>query len=543
MRILWLDINASYSHSSLAIPALHAQLDATIESAHNWRVISGTQKKDKSYYITEAELFKPDLILSTLWLYNHKFVVSLLEKIKSSYPDTSIVLGGPEFLGDNYQFLKKERFIDAVFRGEGEEIFPRFIELFAENGNWRNLTGFCFIDKQGLYHENGIATAQNFSNLNAPESSDYYSWNKPFVQLETSRGCFNRCRFCVSGCDNSVRNVPVEIIEKRIDFIRSKGIKDIRILDRTFNANQSRALKLLLLFEKFPEIRFHLEIHPSFLGDAIKKSLAALPAGILHIEAGVQSLNDIVLEECLRSGSAGETLNGLEYLVSLKKFDIHCDLIAGLPLYTYENLIEDLRRLMNINPTEIQLELLKLLPGTEFRVNADNYHLRYSMIPPYEIIETAWISSAQLNRVRILSKIVELFYNGSIWRELFRRIMISSEGRIEEFISFIMESEIKFNINNMQKGEILYNFCTVFCKEFIEQLTFIWMKNGLSFKVAPGSLSHCWNSGDQIANPLSETKSAYYTYRYIETGNKRMWFLYNKNSNNFKSIKEFIEIL
>lgn len=184
MRILWLDINASYSHSSLAIPALHAQLDATIESAHNWRVISGTQKKDKSYYITEAELFKPDLILSTLWLYNHKFVVSLLEKIKSSYPDTSIVLGGPEFLGDNYQFLKKERFIDAVFRGEGEEIFPRFIELFAENGNWRNLTGFCFIDKQGLYHENGIATAQNFSNLNAPESSDYYSWNKLSFNLK-----------------------------------------------------------------------------------------------------------------------------------------------------------------------------------------------------------------------------------------------------------------------------------------------------------------------------------------------------------------------
>ena len=103
--------------------------------------------------------------------------------------------------------------------------------------------------------------------------------------------------------------------------------------------------------------------------------------------------------------------------------------------------------------------------------------------------------------------------------------MISSEGRIEEFISFIKDNKIKFNINNMQKGEILYNFCTVYCKEVIEQLTFIWMKNGLSFKVAPGSLSLCWISGDQLANPLSDTKSAYYTYRYIETGNKRMWFL------------------
>lgn len=543
MRILWLDINASYSHSSLAIPALHAQLDTTIESAHIWRVISGTQKKERSYYISETELFKPDLILSTLWLFNHKYVVSILEKVKKSLPETAIVLGGPEFLGDNYHFLKKESFVDAVFKGEGEEVFPRFIDIFGESGNWKVLPGFCFIDNDGLYHENRMAIAENFSILYAPESSHYFNWDKPFIQLETSRGCFNRCRFCVSGCDNSIRNIPVEVIEKRIHHIRSKGIKDIRILDRTFNANQSRALKLLLLFARFPEIRFHLEIHPSYLGDALKKSLVALPPRLLHIEAGVQSLNDNVLEECLRSGTAQETLIGLEYLNSLNKFDIHCDLIAGLPLYSYENLIDDLRRLLIINPTEIQLELLKLLPGTEFSVNAHKYHLKYSPLPPYEIIETAWISSNQLYKANVLSKIVELFFNGSIWRELFREIMISSHENLEKFISFIIESEIKFSINNVKKGEILYKFCTLYCNEFIEQLIFVWMKNGLSFKVAPGSLSNCWKSGDQLVNPLTDHKSAYDTYRYIETGNKRMWFLYNKNNNNFKSIKEFIEIL
>ncbi len=543
MRILWLDINASYSHSSLAIPALHAQLDESIYNIHQWRVISGTQKREMSYYISEIQIFNPDLILSTLWLFNHKFVVSILEKIKKNSPETILVLGGPEFLGDNHQFLKNKYFIDAVFRGEGEEIFQFFIRTFGENESWKNLKGFCFIDKNGEYIDNGNAIAENFVNLSHPETSIYFNWTKPFIQLESSRGCFNRCRFCVSGCDNRVRNIPVEVIEKRIDYIRSKGVKEIRLLDRTFNANQNRALCLLSLFNKYPEIRFHLEIHPSFLGEALKLKLIDTPAGLLHIEAGVQSLNDNVLNECLRSGNATETLRGVEYLVSLKKFDIHCDLIAGLPLYTYENLIEDFRRLLIINPAEIQLELLKLLPGTEFSINAHKYHLSYSSVPPYEIIETKWISSAQLQRVIILSKIIELFYNGSIWRELFRMMMISNDQNIEKFITYIKESTVNYNVNDVHKGVILYNFCLNNCEEFIEQLVFIWMKNGLSFKVIPGSLSCRWKYGDQPVNPLYDDKSTYNTYRYIESSDKRIWFLYNKNNNNFKSIREFIEFL
>ena len=36
MKLLWLDLNSSYAHSSLALPALHAQIadDTTIECFH-----------------------------------------------------------------------------------------------------------------------------------------------------------------------------------------------------------------------------------------------------------------------------------------------------------------------------------------------------------------------------------------------------------------------------------------------------------------------------------------------------------------------------
>lgn len=38
MKLLWLDLNSSYAHSSLALPALHAQIadDTTIE----WCIVS-----------------------------------------------------------------------------------------------------------------------------------------------------------------------------------------------------------------------------------------------------------------------------------------------------------------------------------------------------------------------------------------------------------------------------------------------------------------------------------------------------------------------
>ena len=40
MKLLWLDLNSSYAHSSLALPALHAQIadDTTIE----WCIVSAT---------------------------------------------------------------------------------------------------------------------------------------------------------------------------------------------------------------------------------------------------------------------------------------------------------------------------------------------------------------------------------------------------------------------------------------------------------------------------------------------------------------------
>ena len=70
MKILWIDLNSSYAHSSLALPALHAQLadDSSIE----WNVVSATINENIGSIVEEAYQYKPDILAATTWLFNHE---------------------------------------------------------------------------------------------------------------------------------------------------------------------------------------------------------------------------------------------------------------------------------------------------------------------------------------------------------------------------------------------------------------------------------------------------------------------------------------
>ena len=63
--------------------------------------------------------------------------------------------------------------------------------------------------------------------------------------------------------------------------------------------------------------------------------------------------------------------------------ETHADLIAGLPLYHLSEIFEDVRTLAEYGAGEIQLESLKLLPGTEMRRRAEELGIQYSPLPPY----------------------------------------------------------------------------------------------------------------------------------------------------------------
>lgn len=543
MKILWLDINASYAHSSLAIPSLDAQLSIANREAHHWKVISGTINSKREDLLKEVYSFSPDLILSTLWLFNHDFSLSLLSRVAALLPQAKIVLGGPEFLGDNHSFLACNKYITSVFRGDGEDIFDQFITRYTNGESWLSLPGFCHYTKDGEYVDNGIGYTAEFAKLNFPEESDLFDWSKPFVQLESSRGCFNRCAFCVSGNGSAIQNISMDKVRERLETFVKKGIKEVRLLDRTFNSSVSRCREFIKLFHQFSDhLKFHLEIHPALLNEEIINLLEGLPYNCVHIEAGVQSLSQEVIDICHRRGGVSESIDGIKKLVSMNKFEIHADLIAGLPGYSYSNLLKDVVTLSGLRVHEIQLELLKLLPGTFFRENAKKLDLRFSPDPPYEILDTGSTSYNELVNIMQLSSALDAWYNG-IWRDVIQKMFDAYSDAPEKIISYLNANEINLkSLSKESKGLILFDFISLHYPSLILFMAINWIIEGLSLKKGPGLLAESWNTSKKdINNPLFDSSNPHLKYYYIDNDkNNTYWFAFDKRINRTKPVSIMI---
>ena len=485
MKIIWIDLNSSYAHSSLALPALHAQImtDPSIE----WEIVSATINENTGMIVDEIYRHRPDILAATTWLFNHEQLMHVASRVKALLPEACLVLGGPEFLGDNEEFLRKNPFVDCVFRGEGEEVFPQWLTCWNHPEQWHTVPGLCYLTPNKEYKDNGIARVLNFAGLVPPEQSRFFNWSKPFVQLETTRGCFNTCAFCVSGGEKPVRTLSIESIRERLQLIHAHGIKNVRVLDRTFNYNPRRAKELLRLFLEFhPDIRFHLEIHPALLSEELKEELSLLPKGLLHLEAGIQSLREPVLEKSRRMGKLSDALDGLRFLCALPNMETHADLIAGLPLYHLHEIFEDVRTLAGYAAGEIQLESLKLLPGTEMRRRAEELGIKYSPLPPYEVLQTHEISVSELQTARQLSRLLDGFYNTPAWQTLTRELILNDEQFLHRFLAYLTKANLIDQPMSLEKrGLILYEFCKQNYPEYQIQAAIAWIEAGMSLKKLP----------------------------------------------------------
>ncbi|MBR3758157.1 MAG: DUF4080 domain-containing protein [Bacteroidaceae bacterium] len=532
MKLVWIDLNCSYAHSSLALPALHAQVMGRPDV--EWQVVRTTNNEAVGTTVDAVYACRPDVVAATAWLFTHEQLLHIIGRVKALMPGVKVILGGPEFLGDNEGYLCHHPEVDIVFRGEGEESFARWINVWNRPEEWAAIPGLCYM-WEDEYHDGGLARVMNFDSLLPPEESPLFMWDKPFVQMETTRGCFNTCAFCVSGMGDPIRPLPLNAIRQRLCRIRERGIRDVRILDRTFNHRPLQAVVLLELFAEFhPHLRFHLEIHPALLPQSVREVLVSLPDGLLHLEAGIQSLRQEVLDMSRRKGRLEQALDGLRFLCSLPNLVTHADLIAGLPCYGLSQIYEDIRTLAAFQAGEIQLELLKLLPGTAMRRDAAELGIKYSPLPPYEVLETEAISSAQLQEVRRLSRLLDAYYNTSAWQSLTRRLIVEEDWFLHRFLDFLTENNyIDQPMSLERRGELLYIFCCGHYPMFVVEATVAWIEAGMSLRKRPAERvqrGHLQPPADWQVVYGAYDESLRLCYLPTGVGGEGYWFGYDSTS-------------
>ncbi|MDP6042477.1 MAG: DUF4080 domain-containing protein [Candidatus Latescibacteria bacterium] len=488
MRVCYLDISASYSHSSLALPMLHNACEGLVDA--EWVAVRGTIKEDVHAMASRVVEARPDVVLGTLYLFTHETVMRTLRRVHAMLPDVKIFLGGPEFLGDNEGFLRGEGFVSAVCRGEGEETLPGLLLGLENETAWVDLRGLCWVDGEGVYHDNGMGQLDEDAwNAQLPPSeSKFFDWSKPFIQIETNRGCAQFCTFCASYRTGPTRWEPVDRLRRVLQKARDHGVKEIRVLDRTFNATPRHAIDRLNLFaEEFSDLRFHLEIHPAFLPQHFRDVVVAMPDGLLHLEVGLQTTHPEALVAAGRAGKPEVNWEGLSFLCGLENVDVHADLIGALPRLTLDWQVQDLCDLTRLRPAELQLEILKVLPGTPVAHQAEGYGLKHAPDPPYETLETPEMSSAEVQTTVQLSRIVDRFFNQPVLQPAVIAAVEQDARFYIHFLDFLKEeTDPAPPMSLKRRAGFLYRYLMERDEAAAELVAFHWLLAGMPPDNAPG---------------------------------------------------------
>ncbi len=474
-NITFLEVNSSYSHTMLSYGYLRAYTEKLLPE-WKWDHVTTTINDDEDRLILRLLAAKPAVICATLYLFNHEYVVRVLRKLKSLLPDTSIILGGPEFLGNNEAFLRRNPEIDAVLRGD-ESSFHLMLDYISDPSKWNGIPGACFI-RDGRYSDNGFAKfADDMDGIPSPYEKGYFTRDRPFCQIETSRGCSGKCSFCTSSLSEGTRYFSLDRIRSEIDCVDKAGIREIRIVDRTFNEDKPRAQGLLELFRTYPDSRFHLEINPALVDNELMKELSLFKMKKLHIEAGIQTLCAKSLKAVKRFGSSTKMLTGLRKLMTLKNADLHVDLIAGLPLQNYRDVLSDVRKLISLNPHEIQLENLKILPGTPISHNPSG--IAWNPLPPYEVLKTGNMEFDELSRTKKLSRMLDSFLNIPKLKQLFKFGFRRDKNFLEKFLMHVEQNSDPSQKQHLDKRLLLIKDYGDKHDPMLAELTvFFWLSGG-----------------------------------------------------------------
>jgi hypothetical protein len=236
--------------------------------------------------------------------------------------------------------------------------------------------------------------------------------------VEASRGCPYSCEFCLSSAaigrpDQRVREFPLDKFLEEMETLIARGARSFKFLDRTFNLDIGRAGRILEFFldRLKPPMYVHFEMVPSRFPRELRDLLTRFPPGSLRLELGIQTLNRETAARIGRPVDPERELEVLDFLRRETRAIVHADLIAGLPGEDMVSFARGFDRLWKVQPTEIQLGILKCLPGTAINRHVKPFGMRFNPKPPYEVLETAAMPPKDLDRIKNFARFWELIVN------------------------------------------------------------------------------------------------------------------------------------
>ena len=333
--------------------------------------------------------------------------------LRFAFPDSVIILGGPEVSYNPKEVLETSGWCDFVISGEGEYPFALLCDALR-TGESFHIPGLCYRSGEDIIvNEPYVSDSEPPS----PYCEEFFASLKGRIAyLETSRGCPYSCAFCLSGRCGSVRFFDIERAKREMLLLAKSGTQTVKLVDRTFNANKARAKELwrFVISEHgrgIPEnVCFHFEIAGDILDDESIEILNSAPKGSIQLEIGMQSFNEKTLAYINRKTNTAKLIENIKKLLAPQNHHIHIDLIAGLPFEDMESFKNSFNIGYELRSNMLQLGFLKMLKGSRIREEAQKWGYKFKSKSPYEIMENNFISFDELIKLKFIEELFEKYY-------------------------------------------------------------------------------------------------------------------------------------
>ncbi len=437
MKIALFTLNASYSHSSLAIRCLAGSL---AEASFDVALCERTLKDKRRRVLEELYELEADIYGFSCYIWNINEMIAMAAQLKVIRPDAVIVFGGPEVSYEDESFFDRYPSVDLILSGEGEAALPALCHRIGREG----------ID--AVKADGRIFRGQRYDGfVTRGVPYERFPTDKPLVYYESSRGCPYSCAYCLSAADHGVVAKDVEtVLRELLVFEGMAGVKTVKFVDRTFNFDRERAVAVwkALASDCYTKT-YHFEICADLLDEEAFACLGALPAGKVRLEVGVQSIHADTLTAIRRKPDVTACLANLTRLKALGNLHVHADLIAGLPLETWNGVGESFDAVYP-RCDVLQLGFLKVLKGSPLEKTVSRYGIVASPAAPYEALRTDALSFRELTRLHRVEEALERFGNSGHFRYALAGVMARIDSPFRFFSALAEEADDVVSLSQLQ---------------------------------------------------------------------------------------------
>ncbi|MDD5005694.1 MAG: radical SAM protein [Candidatus Omnitrophica bacterium] len=340
--------------------------------------------------------FSADIIAFSSVNSQYEVVIKIADYLRSKI-NIPVIYGGPCPTVMPEKCLRNKS-IDFVCVGEGEEAFIEFLDKYKNGKNYFDIPNIWF-KQNGKMIKNPVRPPMDIKNLYPIDFSVFEEMKKilkcrdGWFDYSLIRGCPFNCSHCQSAYIHKiyknkyyVRHAPIDIVIDNLKEIIAKykgSIDFFNFNDDTFNLNKKYLSEFCDKYKKYifkkHGIKFNVLCRVDLFDEETCKKLKE--AGVRIVKFGVESGSPRIRKQILNRNIKDKTIINAFRICDKYKVETWAFNMIGLPTETRKNLYSTFKLNSIIKPDNFWLSIYYPIEKTElYEFCSRNKLIKYNML-------------------------------------------------------------------------------------------------------------------------------------------------------------------